>query len=227
MTPLPESFAVYEGEVEFHVPSAGKSCKTWYKVIGDLKSGFRPLVALHGGPGTGSDYLLILSDITLTRSHPLVVYDQIGCGRSTHLPEKMGDTAFWTEELFLNELDNLLQHLEIKDDYDLCGHSWGGNLASRHAVARPSGLKHLILMSTPADMGLWIEAQNGLRKNLPQEVQDILNKHEKEGSTDSPEYEEASGIFYSKHLCTLNPMPDEVLAGFECLKNDPTVYQTM
>jgi pimeloyl-ACP methyl ester carboxylesterase len=81
------------------------------------------LVALHGGPGVNHGYLLILSDLTQTYSIPLVVYDQIGTGYSTHLPEKRGDTSFWTEELFLAELNNLLTYLRIKDDYDLLGHS--------------------------------------------------------------------------------------------------------
>lgn len=41
-----------EGEAPFVVPAAGKLCKTWYKVSGDFQSGIRPLVLLHGGPGT-------------------------------------------------------------------------------------------------------------------------------------------------------------------------------
>ena len=41
----------YEGEVPFDWPEAGKPCKTWYKVFGDLASTQTPLVILHGGPG--------------------------------------------------------------------------------------------------------------------------------------------------------------------------------
>jgi hypothetical protein len=40
-----------EGEFDFEVPAAGKPCKTWYKVFGDLKSGKRPLIVVHGSPG--------------------------------------------------------------------------------------------------------------------------------------------------------------------------------
>jgi L-proline amide hydrolase len=46
------------------------------------------------------------------------------------LPEKKGDRSFWTVDLFLKELQNLLEHLEIKGEYDLYGHSAGGVLAS-------------------------------------------------------------------------------------------------
>ena len=76
-----------------------------------------------GGPGVNHSYLLILSDLTKAHGIPLVLYDQLGNGLSTHLPEKMGDVGFWTEGLFLDELDNLLKHLGIQDDYDLLGHS--------------------------------------------------------------------------------------------------------
>ncbi len=82
--------------------------KTWYRVIGDLKSVKVPLVAVHGGPGCTHDYLESISDIAAT-GRAVVFYDQIGNGRSTHLPEAGPD--FWTVDLFLEELDNLLDHL--------------------------------------------------------------------------------------------------------------------
>jgi pimeloyl-ACP methyl ester carboxylesterase len=53
-----------------------------------------------------------------------VLYDQVGCGRSSHFPEKRLDTDFWTPELFVAELDSLLSHLGIADDFDLLGQSW-------------------------------------------------------------------------------------------------------
>ncbi|KAK7045124.1 proline iminopeptidase [Favolaschia claudopus] len=223
--PLP---VVVEGEVEFNVPAAGKPCKTWYKIIGELTapSSRRPLVALHGGPGVNHAYLLILSDLTKAHSIPLIVYDQIGNGNSTHLPEKMGDTSFWTEQLFLDELDNLLANLRVTE-YDLLGHSWGGMFGARHAATQPAGLKHLVLASTPASMDLWVKAQNFLRGMLPQDTQDILSKHEKDGTTDSEEYQAAVGVFYARHLCIIDPMPAPITEGFGWIQKDPTVYLTM
>ncbi|KAF8153777.1 proline iminopeptidase [Crassisporium funariophilum] len=221
------SFTTIESEVPLHVPSIAKPCKTWYRVFGDLKSGNRPLIALHGGPGCSSDYLYVLSDLTAANGTPVVVYDQLGNGRSTHLPEKKGDTTFWTEQLFLDELDNLLTHLGIQNDYDLLGHSWGGMLAARHAVSKPAGLKHLIIASSPSGMRLWVEEQNRLRTYLPQDVQAALNKHEEAGTTDSKEYEEAVAVFYDRHLCRLKPMPSDVVAVLDWIAKDPTVYHTM
>ena len=55
---------------------------------------------------------------------PVVLYDQLGCGKSTHLREKRLDTDFWTPELFMAELDNLVKYLGIDDDFDILGQSW-------------------------------------------------------------------------------------------------------
>jgi pimeloyl-ACP methyl ester carboxylesterase len=83
------------------------------------------------------------------------MYDQLGIGKSTHLPEKMGDGKFWTVELFLAELNNLLSHLGIKDDYDLLGQSWGGMLGASHAILQPKELHRLVIADSPADMKMW------------------------------------------------------------------------
>ena len=216
---------VLEGQIDFQIP--GKSCKTWYRLIGDLDSGKRPLIALHGGPGCTSDYLFVYANITAVYGIPVILYDQIGNGRSTHLPEKMGDGSFWTVQLFLDELDNLLTHFKIQDDYDLLGHSWGGMLAASHAVRNPSGLKRLAIMSSPPSMPLWVAEQNKLRSGLPKEIQDILTKHEEAGTTSDKEYEAAVQVFYERHLCRLNPMPPALAAAFEWIDKDPTVYYTM
>ncbi|KII93933.1 hypothetical protein PLICRDRAFT_410069 [Plicaturopsis crispa FD-325 SS-3] len=222
------SITVVEGEVDFPIPAAGKPTKTWYKVFGDIHSSqHRPVVIIHGGPGWAHNPYTILSDLTTSFSIPIVLYDQVGNGLSTHLPEKKGDTTFWTEQLFLDELDNLLAHLGIQDSYDILGHSWGGMLGARHAVRRPKGLKRLILADSPADMRTWVKVQNELRRGLPQDVQDVLKKHEEVGTTDSKEYMEATTVFNARHLCRLDPFPSEVLEGDAWLEKDPTVYLTM
>src|ERR1700760_1285088 len=115
------------GTVSVSIPTAGKDCFTWYKVVGNLKSGVTPLIAVHGGPGLSHDYLLCLSDIYSRFGVPVIFYDQVGTGLSTHLPEKNGDQTFWTVDLFIDELVNLAKSLSLdKTGYDVLGHSWGG-----------------------------------------------------------------------------------------------------
>lgn len=213
-----------EGFITFQVPSLpDKPCQTYYKVVGDLHSGCTPVIGLHGGPGVNHEYLLILANLGC----PLVVYDQIGSGKSTHYPETMGDTSFWTDQLFLLQLSSVIDYLGLQNGYDLAGHSWGGMLAARHAVLQPKGLKHLVLMSTPADIKLWVGAQNRLRKLLPQDVQNTMEKHEKSGTTESEEYQKAMGIFYEHFLCILKPMPEPISHGFAEIAKDPTSQLTM
>lgn len=210
--------ATTEGTVPF------RDYETWYRVTGDLASGLAPLVVLHGGPGCTHDYLLSLTALADT-GRAVVHYDQIGNGRSTHLPDV--PAGFWTPEFFLAELDNLLTTLGVADDYTMLGQSWGGMLAAEHAVRGPSGLRALVIADSPASMELWSAAAGTLRAELPSEVDDVLREHEAAGTTDSPEYQEAMRAFYARHVCRLQPMPAEVVATFEAMDADPTVYQTM
>lgn len=114
-----------EGVAPFPVEGLPEPCQTWYKIVGDLETPAVPLILLHGGPGASHDYLLPLVD--LAPATPLIFYDQLGNGRSTHLPEKNGDEKFWTVELFMKELDNLIKHLGLQDrPIDVYGQSWGG-----------------------------------------------------------------------------------------------------
>ncbi|TFK65938.1 proline iminopeptidase [Pluteus cervinus] len=217
-----------EGEFSYQVAGAGKDCKTWYTVFGDLSSGQRPLVALHGGPGSVHTYLLPMSGLATSHGIPVIFYDQLGNGNSTHLPEKIGDTSFWTTDLFLDQLDALLKHLNIQDNYDLLGQSWGGMLASAHAALRqPTGLKHLVLVSAPADMQLFVEAANRLRGQLPEDVQAALKKHEDAGTTQDKEYTQAVEVFYHRHLCRVDPLPSTLAEAMQWMEKDPTVYLTM
>lgn len=219
------SDTVHEGYVDFEVKSISQVCQTYYKIIGELKPGVRPFIALHGGPGVSSDYLEILADVTRGRPSPLVIYDQIGNARSTHLPEKMGDADFWSIQLFIDELKNLTSKLGV-EEYDLLGHSWGGMLAAEVAVRQPPGLKHLVIMSSPASMTLWEEAQSVLRSKLPKDIQEVLDKYEEDG-VDTPEYQAAVQYYYAHHLCLVNPSPEPIARCMDWIEKDPTVYLTM
>ncbi|MGI5472216.1 proline iminopeptidase-family hydrolase [Streptomyces sp. CA-132043] len=199
--------------------------KTWYRVTGDLDSGRPALVAVHGGPGSTHDYLLNLAELAERTGCPVVHYDQLGNGGSTHLPGRGAD--FWTVQLFLDELDNLLQALGIADNYALYGQSWGGLLAARHAGDRPAGLRGLVIANAPASYPLWLQEMAVLRAQLPPGVNETLLRHEAAGTTSSDEYYEAMTPFYEKHVCRLKPWPRDYQASFYEVYNDPTVYFTM
>ncbi|MGN6242950.1 MAG: proline iminopeptidase-family hydrolase [Motilibacteraceae bacterium] len=215
-TPISEGYADFEGH------------RTWYRIDGELRPGATdgpaPLVVLHGGPGATHDYLLPITDVA-RGGRAVVLYDQLGNGKSTHLPERGAD--FWTVDLFVRELANLLEHLGIAERYHVLGQSWGGFLAQEHAFTQPAGLRSLVLSNTAASFPDFVSEANRLRQDLPPGVDDTLRKHEEAGTTDDPEYAEACTVFYQRHLCRLDPWPAGVSEGLAKLDEDPTVYHTM
>jgi L-proline amide hydrolase len=201
-----------------------RAWQTWYRVTGRLGAGREPLVVLHGGPGAAHQYTLRIARLA-EQGRPVVHYDQLGNGGSTHLPGAGAD--FWTVQLFLDELDNLLASLGIAGGYHLLGQSWGGMLAAEHAVRRPAGLRSLVIANSPASMPLWVAEANRLRGLLPPEIQRTLLAHEAAGTTEHPDYRAAEKVFYARHVCRIVPNPPEVEASFAAIEADPTVYHTM
>jgi len=197
---------------------------TWYRVVGDLKSSKTPVMVLHGGPGAGHNYCEPIADVLAQTGRAAVLYDQIGCGNSTHLPDKPKE--FWTPELFMEELVLLTEHLGISNKYDIVGQSWGGMLGMQFAITKPKGLNAMVIADSPASMEVWVSEANKLRKELPPEVEATLLKHEAAETTEDPEYIAAVDVFYSRHLCRI-PQPPCVVASFEQMASDPTVYHTM
>jgi L-proline amide hydrolase len=153
-----------------------------------------------------------------------VLYDQVGCGKSMHLPDAPAE--FWSPQLFKDELVELTQQVGVADRYAVVGQSWGGMLALEHALDHPPGLRAIVVADSPASMPLWVEEANRLRKELPPDVQETLTRHEAEGTTADPAYEEAVRVFYDLHLCRV-PWPDCVERSFAQMAEDPTVYHTM
>jgi pimeloyl-ACP methyl ester carboxylesterase len=154
------------------------------------------------------------SDITvftrLALRHHVTFYDQITCGASTHLLEKAGDESFWTKELFLDELSNLIPHLEL-EKYDILGSSWGGMLGSRFAPRKPKGLRKLALANSLADMKIQYQSTDQYCLELLKDVQAALREHEEAGTTSSKEYNDAYGAFLRRHICKASPLPRNCL----------------
>jgi L-proline amide hydrolase len=154
-----------------------------------------------------------------------VHYDQLGNGRSTHLPGRGAD--FWTVDLFVRELHNLVDALGVRERHHVLGQSWGGFLAQEYALTHPRGLRALVLADTAASFPDFVAECNRLRGDLPADVEATLRRHEEAGTTGDPEYAEACMVFYRRHVCRLDPWPDEVTEGFAWIDRDPTVYHTM
>ena len=206
--------SVREGFVTFH------GYKTWYRIVGDGESK-HPLLCLHGGPGMAHDYLEPLEQIAQT-GRRVVFYDQLGCGRSDH-PH---NPAMWTVELFVEEVAEIRKALGLNEMH-LLGQSWGGFLAQEYLLTKPSGVKSLALANSAASTHRWIAEANRLRAELPPEVQQVLKKHEDDGTLDDAAYISATQVYYRSHVCRLDPWPPCLNRTFEQLARDPEVYNSM
>jgi L-proline amide hydrolase len=198
---------------------------TWVSITkpDEPRAGALPLIVLHGGPGMAHNYLQNLSALTDT-GRTVILYDQLGCGNSTHLPDAPAD--FWTPQLFVDEFQNLLAQLGIAE-YHLLGQSWGGMLGAEIATRGPAGLRSLAICNSPASMALWAEGATALRAELPDDVQRTLTAHENDGTVTDPEYRRAAEVFYRRHVCRVVPTPADFQASEDQMEAEPTVYHTM
>ena len=198
--------------------------ETWYRIVGDLSSKKTPVVVLHGGPGAAHNYVIAIAEIIAATGRPAILYDQLGCGLSTHLQD--APIEFWTPELFMEELDLLTKHLGINENYAVIGQSWGGMLGMQYATTHRPGLKALIVTDSPASMKIWSSEAAKLRALLPADVEAALKAAEAANDYTSPEFVAAMDVYYQRHVCRI-PFPQNVLDSFAQIEEDPTVYHTM
>ena len=152
-----------------------------------------PLLVIHGGLGGRScGYLASLAQ--LAESRPVIVYDQLGSGRSDRPP----DTTLWNVPRFVDEVSRLREALNL-DELHILGHSWGGSVAVEYILTKaPAGVRSLTLAGPLIDTEQWIEDANALRTRLPEDIQAALTAGEESKDFDSPEYLAATDSFYAR-----------------------------
>ncbi len=180
-----------------------KGYKTYYEVHGDLASGSTPLLVLHGGPGYPHYYLKNLPKLA-DSGHPVILYDQLGCGRS----DRPDDPGIWTIDLFVDELANLRSALSL-GRINLLGQSWGGTLALEYMFTKPKGVEKLILSSPLVDTRLWVEEAKRLVTELPAWAAEIMQ--DQTAATDSYEYKQAYAEFKKRYICRAEPYPKDMV----------------
>lgn len=169
--------------------------KVYYQKY-DKGTGRTPVIVLHGGPGSSCYSLECLQ--ALQEDRPVILYDQLGCGRS----DRPNDTSLWHVDRFVEELGQIRQALNL-DEVHILGHSWGTTLAAAYCLTKPEGVKSVIFSSPCLSAPLWEQDQKRNLKKLPVEVQEIIERCEEEGTTDSEEFEQAIEVFAKEFVCRI------------------------
>jgi proline iminopeptidase len=174
--------------------------RIWYRVVGSGHG--TPLLLLHGGPGSPSYYLNSLA--ALSDDRPVVLYDQLGAGRS----DPLTDTTLMTIEHYVWELDSLRSALGLREIH-LLGHSWGSMLAMDYLLTKPTGVRSVIFGSSVMSAGRWQRDADSLKRFLPDSFEVAIAKHEAAGTTDSPEYQAATTAYYQRFVYLKPVAPGE------------------
>src|SRR5215510_6638268 len=110
----------------------------------------RPVVLIHGNPGSYHDYTLAVVD-RLSESYHVFAFDRPGHGYS-----ERQDSVQTTVEVQARIIREALQKLAIEKPV-LVGHSWGGSLVLAAAIAYGSDLSGIVLLAPAAYPNLRIE----------------------------------------------------------------------
>ncbi|MEK6687424.1 MAG: proline iminopeptidase-family hydrolase [Gemmatimonadota bacterium] len=199
-----------EGYIHF------KEGRMWYQVVGSGPG--TPVIMLHGGPGFSAHYLTPLT--ALGNERPVVIYDQLGSGRS----DATTDLTLWTEAAFVAQLEALRDSLGI-EKFHLLGHSWGTMLGVQYYFAHPDRVASLVLSSPALSIPDWLADGRALLATLPDSVQQAVAKYEASADYANPEYQAAVMAFYHQFVSRAEPWSVYTDSAFAAY--NPKIYGYM
>ncbi|GLZ43550.1 prolyl aminopeptidase [Actinokineospora sp. NBRC 105648] len=119
----------------------GDGHRLYWEVSGNPRG--KPVVVLHGGPGTGTNP--VHRRHFDPRAYRIVLVDQRGSGRSTPSVAAVGaDLTANTTWHLVADLERVREHLLI-DRWQVFGGSWGATLAVAYAERHPDRVTEIIL----------------------------------------------------------------------------------
>jgi|GEM_PF-231416 len=134
-----------------------RGINVWY-----LVSGSGPVLLIQpGGAGWGGDATIYIETfLPLEAEHTLVYYDPPGIGRSG----RSEDNTRYSLAEYVEDLEALRRHLGL-DMFSLAGHSHGGFVALKYALAYPERVERLLVLNSGVfvrelDPG-WLESRKG------------------------------------------------------------------
>lgn len=143
----------------------------YYRAVGEG----RPLMILHGGPGSTHDYFLPYL-LPLAREHRLVFIDERGSGKS----ERPDSPDGYTMAAMVRDVEAVRVALRL-GQIDLMGHSFGGILAQAVAIRHPASIRRLILASTGSSAARINEDFRKIKQALKPELRARIEELEAHG----------------------------------------------
>lgn len=103
------------------------------------------VVMLHGNPTWCFYYRHLVEN--LRDSYRCIVPDHIGMG----LSDKPGDDTYsYTLKQRVDDVEQLLEHLQLRERLTLVVHDWGGMIGMAYAVRHPERVKRIVVLNTGA-----------------------------------------------------------------------------
>lgn len=185
----------------------GGGHRVWTKKVGNAPM---KVLLLHGGPGADHCYFECFEDFLPPNGIEMYYYDQLDSTYS----DKPNNPSLWTIERYTNEVEAVRKGLGLEQFY-LYGHSWGGMLTIEYALKYPEHLKGIVISNATAGVKAAEKYLATLRSDLPPKTITVLDKYERAGQYDAPEYQKVMvEQVYTKHLCRLSPWPEPLERGF-------------
>jgi len=192
--------------------AAGPNGSVYYRLYG--KPGRIPVIVLHGGPAAGETYMRPY--VGLAGDRQVVLYDQSGCGKSA----APMDLSRYSVDRYVTELDALRAHLGF-ERIVLVGHSWGGFLAPAYAAAHPERVAGLVLAGSAASVRDFADAAQRWLAEIGAQAVATAARAEAKPGTDDPAFAQLNALYYSRHLCRLDPWPAFFVAAGERIAGNP------
>ena len=196
----------------------------WTKRVGnnpDLK-----VLLLHGGPGCTHEYWEACDSYLPAAGIEYYYYDQLGAGFS----DQPDEPSLWDVHRFVDEVDQVRRALDLsRENFVLCGQSWGGILAIEYALAHQQHLRGLVISNMMASVPAYNDyALQVLMPAMDQNVLAEIKALEAAGDTESARYMELLIPHHYEHHVLRMPAerwPDPMQRAFAHI--NPKIYVSM
>lgn len=190
--------------------------RMFYRSFGAPTKG--TVLCLHGGPGASHEYLLPIADLAQF-GYRVVLFDQLGCGRS----QRPRGTKLFTVAHNVEEVEGMRRALHLGRVH-LFGSSYGGALVLATALKYQRNLRSLVVASGLASTPLTVREMWRLIDEMPPALRTTIHECNERGDFQNPRYLKAVDAFYRRHLCRIPVWPHEVV---QTLDNTGLVYRVM